>query len=342
MAGTTTIRIAEIVQETEDFKTFVFEEGHGLSYQAGQFLTLIYTSGESETRRSYSITSSPVLGEPLSIGVKRIPNGFFSRRLFDLARPGDTLVTTGASGLFRLPDDVSKYSRLLFFAAGSGITPIFSLIKTALHSTDLLIELAYSAPSAGAAPYHTELQAYADRFRGRFVLHTFFGRMFELVRARLNRDSFYKLVDGAPIGKELTLAYTCGPESYMRMVVYMLLEWGLPRDQIRREDFLPVTRKTPKADPPDTGTHQVTLTVNRNFYTFPVVYPETILQAARRAHISLSYSCETGRCGSCAMRCTSGSAWMSNNEVLTDADIRAGLVLTCVGHPLDGDLVLEG
>src|SRR5882762_4753703 len=104
-----TIRIKRITEEIKDFKIFSFEEDHNITYKAGQYLTLVYHSRNEEIRRSYSITSSPVLNEPLSIGVKRIENGFFSRQLVDTAKPGDELVTIGAGGLFTLPADISNY-----------------------------------------------------------------------------------------------------------------------------------------------------------------------------------------------------------------------------------------
>src|SRR5215203_5976365 len=127
------IRIKQIEEEVPGFKTFVFEGGHDIQYQSGQYLTLIKFYGEEEIRRSYSITSSPVLNEPLCIGVKRVDNGLFSRWLIDHVRESDEILTTGSGGLFVLPDDIQNYQQVFFFAAGSGITPIYSLIKTALY-----------------------------------------------------------------------------------------------------------------------------------------------------------------------------------------------------------------
>ena len=126
--------IQHITPHLKDFKTFSFREGHTIQYKPGQYLTFIrYEHGE-EIRRSYSITSSPLLNESLSIGVKRIENGLFSRLLVDSAVEGDELVTIGAGGLFILPDNIINYRQIFFFAAGSGITPIYSLIKTVLYA----------------------------------------------------------------------------------------------------------------------------------------------------------------------------------------------------------------
>jgi ferredoxin-NADP reductase len=134
------LTISHIRQEGPDFKTFYFaaNPAHSLSYQSGQFLTLVLKKHRQEHRRSYSIISAPVLHEPLGIGVKRIGNGLFSRYLIDQAKPGDQLLTSGVGGLFTLPDQVQDYRQVFFFAAGSGITPILSLLKTVLYAHPLL------------------------------------------------------------------------------------------------------------------------------------------------------------------------------------------------------------
>src|SRR5688500_14923459 len=100
-----TIRICAIIEPLPGFKTISFEEGHGIPFKAGQYLTLLHPKDES-IRRSYSITTAPVLQEPLTIGVKRIANGLFSRWLADEAVPGDVLQTIGSGGLFVLPDNI--------------------------------------------------------------------------------------------------------------------------------------------------------------------------------------------------------------------------------------------
>jgi ring-1,2-phenylacetyl-CoA epoxidase subunit PaaE len=141
--------------------------------------------------------------------------------------------------------------------------------------------------------------------------------------------------------KESTIFYTCGPAAYMRMITYLLQEQGFPADHIKKEDFNPRHTAFPKASPPDTGTHEVTLTANGHEYRFKVRYPDSILKAAQRQHIVLPYSCETGKCGSCVARCLEGKVWLSYNEVLTDEDLSRGLTLTCVGHPIQGDVVLQ-
>ena len=140
--------ITGVQEEVKGFKTFTLSTEAPLDYKAGQYLTLVYNPGPEETRRSYSITSAPLLDEPLTIGVKRMDNGFFSRRLVDHARPGDELITSGAGGFFVLPEEMHQFRQFIFFAAGSGITPVYSLIKTLLHFfPGVQVRLVYSNAS---------------------------------------------------------------------------------------------------------------------------------------------------------------------------------------------------
>jgi ferredoxin-NADP reductase len=338
------VTIDRIHEETKGFKTFTFKEGHGIDYRAGQYLTFVHRTELQELRRSYSIASAPLLGEPLTIGVKRIENGAFSRFLIDRASPGDQLMTTGAGGLFTLPPDMHSFQKIFFLAAGSGITPIISLLKTALfihpHIQPVLL---YSNPSPSTTAFLEVLKSLNESFAGRFNLQLLFGDLPDLRKARLNRESLNEIVQKellyTPADK--TLYYICGPESYMRMCTYTLQELNISRDHIRRENFI-IDRIIPgKAMPPDKERRIIEIDYDGHHYRFPVDYPDSILQAAKKQGIELPYSCETGRCGNCAARCRSGKVWLSYNEVLTDKEIHQGLTLTCVGHPNGGDVSLS-
>jgi len=336
------ITIADIIEEADDFKTFVFEEGHNISYQPGQFLTFVHATGHEEIRRSYSIVSAPDLSEPLSIGVKRIANGIFSRKLIDEARAGDTLYTTGAAGFFCLPENIASFSSIFFFAAGSGIAPVYSLIKTALHKYPFLqLCLIYSNQSIQTTVFYQQLKQLELQFKNNLRIHFLFSSLADLRRARLNRELLLEFLTIGRFDRNKTLFYTCGPAAYMRMIIYHLLEQGFPQDHIKKEDFNPRHSAMPRAKPPDTGTHDVILKMNGRDLRITVKYPDTILKAAQREKISLPYSCETGKCGSCAARCLRGEVWLSYNEVLTGKELAAGLTLTCVGHPLTDDVILQ-
>jgi ferredoxin-NADP reductase len=338
-----TIRIQHIQQLADGFKTFSFNNDHGITYKAGQYLTLVRYTHNEEIRRSYSITSSPVLNEPLSIGVKRIENGFFSRLLIDNAVEGDELITIGAGGLFVLPDDIDNYKQVFFCAAGSGITPIYSLIKTLLHRhTDVDVVLIYSNASEGKTIFLQELKMLEEKFRTTFHVKFLFSNIVYLRKARLHRELLEEFLNEFSVAEYAqTLFYICGPESYMRLCTYTLQENDVPKANIKREDFVINSVRKRDASPPDKNTRTVTLTFNDQRTKFPVHYPDSILQAAKKENISLPYSCEAGRCASCIAKCVEGKVWHSYNEVLTAKDIQQGLILTCVGHPVDGDVKLE-
>jgi ferredoxin-NADP reductase len=335
--------IKQIQQEIEGFKTFTFKEGHGINYKAGQYITFIQKTTHEEIRRSYSVVSAPLLNESLTIGVKRIENGVFSRELIDHAKVGDELITAGAGGFFTLPDDSSTIQQIFFLAAGSGITPIYSLLKTILHfHPHIQVVLIYSNPSPYKTIFFSQLNELKQRSGERFQLEFLFSNSIDLSLARLNRELLVQLTKAHSVCSfDQTLFYICGPEAYMRMCTYTLQEEKVPKENIRRETFIIQSKQPPKIDPPDKEAHLVTIEYGNENYQLTVQYPDSILQAAKKQNTILPYSCETGRCGNCAAQRISGKVWLSYNEVLTEKDLQNGLTLTCVGHPVGGDVLLK-
>jgi len=339
------LRIIQIIEETPDTKSFVLEsvDDTKLNYKAGQFLTFVfYHFNGDEVRRSYSISSSPELNEALSITVKRIPNGEFSRWFIDKAEVGDLLTTTGASGFFTLPEPVEKFKQYVFIAAGSGITPVYSLIKTLLNKHPLAhVLLIYSNTSSGTTIFYTALKSLQSAFYDRLQIEFLFSKSGDLWRARLSFSLLEMLIKEYvkdPLNK--TIFYLCGPYNYMQKAIIELKREGVLAENIRKENFL-TTKPVLRNRPPDLNVHQVTLRRNGQQYQFNVQYPVSILRQAKMEGIELPYSCEAGRCGSCAVTCKSGKVWMQNNEVLLDEEIEKGRVLTCTGFPIDGDVVLD-
>jgi len=334
--------IRDIKEEVKGFKTFAFEQGHGISYQSGQYLTLVRFVNGTEVRRSYSITSSPVLNEPLSIGVKRVENGMFSRHLIDHAQLGDELLTTGSGGFFVLPDDIKMYRQLFFFAAGSGITPVYSLIKTVLNAhPHLSVVLIYSNASEEKAIFLSSLKELQVGFAERFHMELLFSNSVHLLRARLHRDLIIQFITNLRVNeKGKTLFYICGPENYMRLCTYTLQEHGIPAADIRKENFIIHTAPKIDRNPPDKADRKALIHIGGRTHEFTVHYPDSILKAARKEGMILPYSCDAGRCGNCVAKCTKGTVWHAYNEVLTDKELQKGLVLTCVGHPVGGDVEL--
>jgi ring-1,2-phenylacetyl-CoA epoxidase subunit PaaE len=274
--------------------------------------------------------------------VKRIPNGEYSRWLIDKAKEGDTLLTIGASGFFTLPASLSQYDKVFFFAAGSGITPVYSLIKTILHTdASKRVVLIYSNSSPGRAIFYSQLNELQKQFGERLSIEFLFSSEKRVLHKRLGiylLEIFLRQYITTSPGKQLF--YLCGPFEYMRMVTIVLKNNGVPGSNIRKEIFN-IEKPERKAEPSDKEPHTIIALLNQKQYSFQVHYPETILQAAKALKIPVPYSCEAGQCGTCAATCVSGKVWMWRNDVLLDEEIAKGRVLTCTGYAVGGDVRLE-
>lgn len=336
------LRIKKIIKETPSAKTFILEPLNGWQpeYRAGQFLTLVFYTKHGEKRRSFSISSSPELKEPLCITVKRLDNGEFSRWLIAFAKEDDILYTSGISGFFVIPQKTID-STFIFFAAGSGITPCFSIIKTLLHTTKENIRLFYSNKSLAQTIFYDALTDLQKKFPERLFIRYFFSDFSQLKSKRLSHPIIEEvLAESIPENPENIWVYICGPYSYTLTISITTKAFNIPPNQIIKEDFFPFPRLViPK--PPDTEPHEVTIFLNKRKFIITVQYPDSIISAAKKQNIDLPYSCETGRCGSCVATCISGNIWMAYNEVLMDDEIKKGRVLTCVGFPYGGDVVIK-
>lgn len=339
----TELLITGIRDETRDTRSFILAvaDGGEIHYKAGQFLTFVFPHKVNENRRSYSISSTPSLGEPLTITVKRLDNGEFSRYLFDTCKVGSPLFTIGPAGFFVLPPAPALTGLFVFYAAGSGITPILPLIKTLLTDhPDARVLLVYSNHTREQTIFRDEIQHLEIAHPHRLRVEWLFSDARNLLRARLTKYLVEEQVnDPALMDKRRAMFYMCGPHDYMQMISITLLREGVTADQIRKEIFdtrKPVVRELP----PDTDAHQVKVTYQDTTVVLDVQHPETILAVARRNGVVLPYSCEAGKCGTCAATCISGAVWMSYNEVLLDRELAQGRVLTCTGYPVGGDVEL--
>ncbi|HVZ24868.1 MAG TPA: iron-sulfur cluster-binding domain-containing protein [Sediminibacterium sp.] len=324
-------------------KTFVLQpvDGNRIDYRPGQFLTLVFhgRNGQEE-RRSYSISSLPFDQSSLTITVKRVPNGTWSRILIDHTRVGDILETIGASGFFTLPEDLSGYRQLWFFAAGSGISPILPLIRYALHTAPTTrILLVYSNRTPSDTIFLQQIRELENTMPDRFAVEWLFSGGDGPGQRRLSAAFLQQLWSGQMEEPGRVYCFLCGPFEYMRTITIVLLAQGLPASHIRKEQFV-IGETDTRLTPPDTNRHIVEIAMDGQRFQLLVQYPETILEAAKKAGVHLPYSCESGQCGTCAAQCISGKVWMRKNEVLLDEELIAGRVLTCTGFPVFGDVRL--
>jgi len=311
------LRVTGIVPETTDTKTIFLERrsGEPILYEAGQFLTLLFTFRGHDLRRSYSFSTTPGIDAVPAITVKRVPNGEISRHLLDHLRVDDILTTLPPAGRFTLDPESEEQ---VFIAAGSGLTPVFSLLKQALTMRPK-VRLLTQQHEEASTPFRGSLMAMGLNWTEFLTVRD----------GRLTKDKLVAWVLGSGLERGARF-YLCGPPDFMRMVQITLRTMGFPDDTIRREHFTvghippapPVFDATPK-------TVTIRAGVDREFI---VTWPDSILTAAIRQGIPLPYSCRAGRCSSCIAHCLRGRVRMTPNEVLTERDLAEGLVLTCVGY----------
>jgi len=336
------LRITEISQQPGENVFIRLEPLDGIipAYEAGQFLTVLFDVKGKEIRRSYSICSSPDADEPLSIAVKLVENGEISKNLHHKTAVGDILTALPPTGLFTYSPLKAIKRTVFLFAAGVGITPVFSILKTALlREENSHIVLIYSNKSQASTLFYDELNIWQERFPERFKLIYLFSDSKRLQFARLNSFLIHDLFNAnLKYDQSDALCYTCGPIDYMVMCRISLLSMGFRLDQIKKETyFIPedeaddddMTEKEVK----DKNTYNVILEFNQNTYQLEVPYFKRILQVALEHNINVPYSCRAGICSSCVATCTTGGVKMDYNEILTDQEIAQGRVLICTGHP---------
>jgi ring-1,2-phenylacetyl-CoA epoxidase subunit PaaE len=343
------LRIIEMTFGPADTLIISFEpvEGAKPKYLAGQFLTLIFNMFGKELRRSYSLCSSPDVNEPMSIGIKRVENGEISRFLHHKTAVGDVLTAVEPSGRFGYVPELPLKRTVFLFAAGVGITPLFSIVKTALireqHSKIILV---YSNRSAAQALFYKELNEWQEKYPDRFKIVYVFSQSQNLLMARLNGPLIERLVhENLEFDKKDTLLYTCGPVDYMDVCRITLLNLAFDQSQIKRETFVLPEDEVDEDDATEkkvkhTNTYSVILNFKNNIYNLNVPYNQTILDAALEHHIKLPYSCHAGICSTCTANCIKGGVEMDYNEVLMDDEIEAGRVLVCTGHPTENGTTL--
>ncbi len=341
-------RVTSVKQEVNEVITVNLEsvKGERPSYKAGQFLTLVFTVNDRELRRSYSVFSSPVVDEPLSIAVKLVENGEISRFLHQQLKVGDLVEVTEPNGLFYYEPEVEKERSVFLFAAGVGITPLFSILKTALVAEKFSkVILVYSNRSKENTLFIEQLEAWQKIYADRFILIPLYSNSKNLRNARLNGFLVNELIDKyIEFNKADALFYTCGPVDYMDVCRISILGAGYALEQVKRETFVLLEDEVDEDDATvkviDKNTYSVNLIFQGETHHLQVPYQKSILDVALAHKIKIPYSCSGGVCSTCTATCIAGNVRMDYNEVLTDDEIENGRVLICTGHPTENDTTI--
>jgi 3-ketosteroid 9alpha-monooxygenase subunit B len=328
------LRVKRLVPETVDARSIVFDVpdhlAEAFTYAPGQFVTLrLEVEGQPE-RRSYSMSSAPGVDDELQVTVKRVPGGVVSSWLIDELAEGDVVEVSAPTGRFLLTDAEDP---IVAFAGGSGITPVYSLIKSALHATDRRVRLLFANQQRSAAIFGAALDDLASRHPDRLevVHHLDAGRGF------LQADGIEAFLDGVGPAD----FYLCGPAGFMDLVETTLLLRGTDAHRIHLERFTPLSELEP---PGSTGPADgvpaatVTITVKGRTETVAQRAGSTILQSARWADLRAPSSCEVGHCATCMALVLEGRAEMRVNDALTPDEVAEGWILTCQAVPVTDDV----
>jgi 3-ketosteroid 9alpha-monooxygenase subunit B len=324
------LRIARIVQETPDARSFVLDVPPALrelfGYEAGQFLTFQVPVGDAMLNRCYSLSSAPGCDDALQFTVKRVADGRISNWFHDEIQAGHAVRVLPPAGGFTLRPGSRR--PLACFSGGSGITPVLSILKTALTTTDRAIHLVYANRDAASIIFRDALSALAARHTGRLgVVHHLDAERGFLDAAGVRREI-------APWKDEAEF-YLCGPGPFMDLVERVLHEERVPRERIFIERF---EFAAPAASGASAAGTPATITVHLDGVAHEIPYGagETLLQAARKAGLNPPSACEDGYCGCCMATLSSGEVVMEQCHALDDDDRAQGLILTCQARPVAG------
>jgi ferredoxin-NADP reductase len=321
------LRIARVVCETAEAKSFVLEVPSGLepafSYEAGEFCTFrVWIDGQPHFR-SYSMSSSPAVDGELQVTVKRVPGGVVSNWMTENLSAGDVVETSCPAGVFCLSKDDGD---VVAFAAGSGITPVFSIVKSALATTSRRVSLFYANRDLDSIIFAADLDHLVQRHPGRLeVVHHL-----DVERGFVTADAIRPFASTAAAPEY----FVCGPAPFMEIVENALVGRDVADERIHIERFSPPEqRPLPESSIAASTTTQVTIELGGRTDTVDHHPGATILQTARQMGMSPPSSCESGSCATCMARIVQGGVNMHVNDALTDDEVADGWVLTCQSVP---------
>lgn len=353
------LKVVEITRETADAATIHFEhpEKKEITYKPGQFLTLILPIDGKETRRSYSLSSTPLEAPRLAVTVKRVEGGLMSNYLLDNLQVGQEVKVMEPLGNFCLTCAPTNQRQVLLFGAGSGITPLMSILKAVLaEEPNSKVTLLYGNRDEASVIFKEQLQQLESRHPEHLHVEYVYSQPTHACdhRGRMNQSMVIKILERLQLAKvQNAVYYMCGPEGMMEEVRHALDVLHVPSDRIFRESFVSskLTEQQEQQaqhgavaasdDDGEITTQTVTVIYEGSEYSFVVEPDQTILEAALDQDIDLPYSCQAGLCTACRGKCLSGKVHLDEREGLSDAEMEEGYVLNCVGHPLSSNVVIE-
>ncbi|MBA6151911.1 ferredoxin--NADP reductase [Gelidibacter maritimus] len=342
-----TLTIKNIERVTSKSVTITFEVPQHLKddfkFKAGQYITIKSMLNGTEIRRDYSLCSSPKSGD-LRVAVKEVKDGTFSKYVNNQLKVGDQLEIAPPRGHFIFEPNDAKTKHIAAFAAGSGITPILSIVKCALEEEVMSnVVLVYGNKTTDDTMFMTELlqlqRDYSDRLAIQFVFSQ--AQEDDSIFGRIEKSTVNLILKNKHKDLSIDAFYLCGPEAMIHTVKDVLSEHEIPEDRVFFELFKaakPTERDT--ATLPD-GQTKISVVLDDDTTEFEMSQKQTILEAALDNDLDAPYSCQGGICSSCLARVIEGEAKMRQNNILTDGEVAEGLILTCQAHPLTPHIKID-
>ncbi|MTW18499.1 phenylacetate-CoA oxygenase/reductase subunit PaaK [Rhodoplanes serenus] len=346
------LTVADVRRETADAVSVAFAVPPPLAadytFEPGQYLTLRTTLDDEEVRRSYSICTAPESGE-LRIAVKRVENGLLSCWINDTLKAGDVIdvmTPTGRFGLAHKPGDGRLH---VAFAAGSGITPVISIMRGVLaREPASRFFLFYGNRSTVDMLFLEELEELKDRHLGRLSLFHVLSREeqdLDVLNGRLDADKVRRLLSTMVPAAAIDHAFVCGPTAMIEELVPTLQALGIADDRIHVERFVSALGGRPRPPAPVAPdappAHMASLIVDGKRREVPVAEGEAIVDAALRAGLDLPFACKGGMCSTCRAKVVEGTVEMAVNYALEPWELKAGYVLTCQARPTSPTVVID-
>ena len=343
------LTIKSIQPQTEQAICIAFdlapEQLDTFQYQPGQHLTIRHLTDDGELRRCYSICSDTQ--EDMSIAIKKIDQGQFSTWANAHLKAGDVLEVMPPQGVFFQKAAKAGGQNYLGFAAGSGITPILSIVKSVLNrQADATFTLVYGNRSWKQTMFSEQIMDLKDRFKERLQLVNIFSRELndsEIFNGRIDADKLQQLFQANLISAEADHCFACGPEEMMTAVETVLPTWGIQRSKIHTERFNTGTAPRATAQQMESRSEErVNIVLDgRELIVEVSKQDDSILDAALRAGADLPYACKGGVCATCKCKVLEGQVEMAVNYSLEEDEIQKGYVLSCQARPTTANVRLS-
>ncbi|SPJ19131.1 1,2-phenylacetyl-CoA epoxidase, subunit E [Prolinoborus fasciculus] len=343
------LTIKSIQPQTEQAICIAFdlapEQLDAFQYQPGQHLTIRHLTDDGELRRCYSICSDTQ--EDMSIAIKKIDQGQFSTWANAHLKAGDVLEVMPPQGVFFQKAAKAGGQNYLGFAAGSGITPILSIVKSVLNrQAEATFTLVYGNRSWKQTMFSEQIMDLKDRFKERLQLVNIFSRELndsDIFNGRIDADKLQQLFQANLISAEADHCFACGPEEMMTAVETVLPTWGIQRSKIHTERFNTGTAPKATAQQMESRSEErVNIILDgRELIVEVSKQDDSILDAALRAGADLPYACKGGVCATCKCKVLEGQVEMAVNYSLEEDEIQKGYVLSCQARPTTANVRLS-